>query len=113
MKAFGHRLEFGLRPEDVLGRLGGDEFVIVLPGISVDDAKNVARRLVANASEGYIIKGQEIRCTASVGTALMPQHGEELWHLVSAADQAMYNAKSKQADAANDREAYVDAAVAS
>ena len=33
LKAFGHRLEFCLRPEDILGRLGGDEFAIVLPGI--------------------------------------------------------------------------------
>ncbi len=102
-----------MRPEDVLGRLGGDEFAIVLPGVSIEDAKHVAGRLVATASEAYIIQGQEIRCTASVGIALMPRHGEELWQLISAADQAMYNAKSMQADAANDREAYVEAAIAS
>jgi diguanylate cyclase (GGDEF)-like protein/PAS domain S-box-containing protein len=113
LKAFGHRLGFCLRPEDVLGRLGGDEFAIVLPGVSIEDAKHVAGRLVATASEAYIIQGQEIRCTASVGIALMPQHGEELWHLISVADHAMYNAKSLQADAANDREAYVEAAIAS
>ena len=114
LKAFGHRLEFCLRPEDVLGRLGGDEFAIVLPGISVDDAKHVAHRLVQTASEAYIIQGQEISCSASVGIALMPKHGQELWHLVSVADQAMYDAKSFGIDeAANDRAAYIDAAVAS
>ena len=57
LKAFGHRLEFCLRPEDVLARLGGDEFAIVLPGISIDDAKHVAGRLVETASEAYIIQG--------------------------------------------------------
>ena len=112
MKAFGHRLEFCLRPEDVLGRLGGDEFAIVLPGVNVEDAKHIAERLVTTASEAYIIQGQEIVCSASVGIALMPRHGEELWHLISVADQAMYNAKSLR-DAANDRAAYVEAAVAS
>ena len=114
LKAFGHRLEFCLRPEDVLGRLGGDEFAIVLPGVTVEDAKHIAERLVGSASEAYIIQGQEIKCTASVGIALMPQHGEELWHLISVADQAMYKAKSIPAEeAANDRAAYVEAAIAS
>jgi len=114
LKAFGHRLEFCLRPEDVLGRLGGDEFGIVLPGVSVDDVRHIAGRLVQTASEAYIIQGQEIKCTASVGIALMPKHGEELWHLLSVADEAMYAAKSiPEEDAANDRAAYVEAATAS
>ena len=114
LKAFGHRLEFCLRPEDVLGRLGGDEFAIVLPGVSVDDAKHIAARLVRTASDAYIIQGQEILCTASIGIALLPKHGDDLWHLVSIADGAMYRAKSIPEDeAANDPAAYVDAATAS
>ncbi len=115
LKAFGHRLEFCLRPEDILGRLGGDEFAIVLPGVPVEDVQHIAERLVQAASEAYIIQGQEIRCSASVGIALMPKHGEELWHLLSVADGAMYDAKnlSDADEAANDRAAYVDAATAS
>ena len=114
LKAFGHRLEFCLRPEDILGRLGGDEFAIVLPGVSLEDAKHVARRLVETASEAYIIQGQEIECVASVGIALMPAHGDELWHLVSVADQAMYKVKLLgREEASNDPAAYIEAAIAS
>jgi diguanylate cyclase (GGDEF)-like protein len=113
LKAFGHRLGFCLRPEDTLGRLGGDEFAIVLPDVTVEDVKHIAERLVETSSEAYIIQGQEIKCTASVGIALMPKHGEELWHLLSVADQAMYDAKSiSDEEAANDPAAYVDAATA-
>ena len=80
----------------------------------MEDTKHVAERLVATASEAYIIQGQEIRCTASVGIALMPEHGQDLWHLVSVADQAMYNAKQiSKEDAANDKAAYIEAAIAS
>jgi hypothetical protein len=43
----------------------------------------------------------------------MPRHGEELWHLLSVADQAMYEAKGiSDEDAANDPAAYIDAATA-
>jgi GGDEF domain-containing protein len=73
---------------------------------------HVAERLVQTASEAYIIQGQEIKCTASVGVALMPAHGQELWHLVSVADQAMYDAKSLASEdgAANDGSAYIGGA---
>ncbi len=114
LKAFGHRLEFCLRPDDVLGRLGGDEFAIVMPNVSPRDVRHIAQRLVQTASEPYIIQTQEITCTASVGIALMPQHGDDLWKLLSIADKAMYDAKTTSADeAANDCAAYIESAIAS
>jgi diguanylate cyclase (GGDEF)-like protein/PAS domain S-box-containing protein len=98
LKAFGHRLEFCLRPEDVLARLGGDEFAIVLPDVSVEDARHVAQRLVETAGEPYIIQGQEIECSASVGIALLPQDGRELWELIGVADRAMYDSKAPRSE---------------
>ena len=114
LKAFGHRLGFCLRPEDILGRLGGDEFAIILPDVSLDDVRHIADRLIQSASEAYIIQGREIKCTASVGIALMPKHGDDLWQLLGVADAAMYETKRiEPAEAANDRAAYISAATAS
>ena len=114
LKAFANRLEHCLRPDDVLGRLGGDEFAVVLPGISLDDATRVADRFVTAASDPYIIQGQEMHCSVSVGVALMPHHGEDLWHLVSIADQAMFTAKAANAkNASNDPTDLVEVAIAS
>jgi c-di-GMP phosphodiesterase len=96
-----------------LVRLGGDEFAIVLPGVSVKEIKHIVERLMETVFEAHIIQGQEIDCSASVGIALMPQHGEELWPLVSVADQAMYRAKYiSRDDAANDKAAYIAASIA-
>ena len=111
LKAFGHRLGFCLRPGDILARMGGDEFAIVLPEVSVEEAKHIADRLVETASEAYIIQGQEIKCAASVGIALMPTHGRQLWALIGAADRAMYQAKGSENG--DDGTAWTGAAIAS
>jgi len=113
LKAFANRLDNCLRSEDILGRLGGDEFAIVLPGVSLDEAMRIADRFVITVSEAYIIEGVEMQCTASVGIALMPHHGEDLWHLISVADQAMYNAKDAARNDTEDRSACVEVAIAS
>jgi len=85
----------------------------VLLGVSVEEAKHIAERLVETAFEAYTIQGQKIDCSASVGIALMPEHGEELWHLVSVADQAMYRSKNiSREDVANDKAAYIATSVA-
>jgi diguanylate cyclase (GGDEF)-like protein/PAS domain S-box-containing protein len=114
LKAFGHRLEFCLRPEDILGRLGGDEFAIVMPDVDADVVRKIAQRLLQTASEAYIIQGQEIPCSVSIGISLMPKHGDELWQLLNVADEAMYSAKlMPDWQAANDCAAYIEAAIAS
>lgn len=47
LRFLGELLQLCLRPEDFAVRYGGDEFVVVLPGVKKDDARAVARRIVA------------------------------------------------------------------
>ena len=77
-------------------------------------SKTLQIKSLHKESEAYIIQGQRIRCTASVGLALKPRHGNDLWDLVSFADRAMYSAKGARAqEAANDRLAVDEATDAS
>ncbi len=80
-------------PDDVLGRLGGDEFALMLPGVTPAEADQVALRLAAALRTRFIIDGVSVQSAASIGIALVPEHGSELSLLLRRADIAMYRAK--------------------
>ncbi len=87
------RLQSDLRPSDLLTRLGGDEFAAVVPGTSVTGAVAVSRALLHALEAPFVIDGQSIGLTASIGAALAPEHGTDVETLLQHADVAMYVAK--------------------
>ncbi len=91
------RLNTNLRQTDLLGRLGGDEFGILLPQANVDQAKQVAGALLARLKEAElpVLDGQFARISASIGIAILPDHGASAGDLLAKADAAMYAAKEK------------------
>ena len=79
---------------NTLSRLGGDEFVVLLSEIAdAPDAAVVARRLLKDISEPYMLKGHKIIITASIGISVYPSDGEDAQSLLKYADLAMYHAK--------------------
>lgn len=104
LQNYADRLRANLRPEDIVGRWGGDEFVALAPGISREEAEQLARRLVLALAERYRIREVSVACPASVGLALYPEHGRHLNDLLRAADHAMYRAKqrSRESDRLSD-----------
>lgn len=83
-----------LRESDVLARLGGDEFVVVLFDISdYSQALTVAEKLLLKLSDNYIIKGDLISASASIGICFFPDKRMNVDKLISCADHAMYKAK--------------------
>jgi diguanylate cyclase (GGDEF)-like protein len=82
-----------VRESDVLARLGGDEFAVVLPGTDAEEARLVAKSIVATIRE-HGEQGDRDGVTASVGVTTFgddPRRSAE--SIVSEADTAMYAAK--------------------
>ena len=91
------RLRERLRDSDTVVRQGGDEFVVVLENIVSDDqvrrVADIIQQLFGSAFDVGI--GRELFIGASLGITLFPDHGRDVTQLISNADVAMYQAKSK------------------
>jgi diguanylate cyclase (GGDEF)-like protein/PAS domain S-box-containing protein len=84
------------RASDTVCRQGGDEFVIMLPDLeSVDDIPVIADKLLDTVSGSYLIIGNEIEMTTSIGISVFPDDGDNGNTLLQHADAAMYHAKGK------------------
>ncbi len=106
LQEVGRRLESSVRKTDGIGRsdtaeipdtvarVGGDEFLLFLNEISsVHDVVNVVRRILRDMTRPYILTGNEVFVTASIGIALCPSDGDDADTLIKHADIAMYEAK--------------------
>jgi len=95
----GSLLESFARGPECAGRWGGEEFVVLLPDCSPEKAKARAeqlRRLVSQ--DGIEWEGETIRCTASIGLAMFPEHGRDEDALLSRCDAALYRSKREGRD---------------
>ena len=94
LREFGVRLQRALRPDDRGFRAGGDEFaVLAQPGTSLDDALDIARKIMEATSAPLMLGTERRAVAASVGIAMYPEHGRERERLMRSADAAMYQAK--------------------
>ncbi|KPD24387.1 sensor domain-containing phosphodiesterase [Idiomarina zobellii] len=83
-----------VRDNDMVARLGGDEFVILLDTItSIEDAKDVAKRIIQQMNEPFQLNGQEHYSGASIGIAECLEKTDSAERLLRDADAAMYQAK--------------------
>lgn len=90
-----------LRPSELAARYGGDEFVIVMPGVSLENARRAAERLqriVAEISISLPDMAPVVTPTISIGIAEY-RSGDSAEQLVAAADAAMFRAKNLGRDA--------------
>ncbi|HZG84250.1 putative bifunctional diguanylate cyclase/phosphodiesterase [Paenibacillus sp.] len=77
-------------------RYGGDEFVVLLEQASgMDDAAEVARRIIGAFSDPIAVDGQDVYVTVSVGISMSPNDGIDFDTLLKHADSAMNHAKER------------------
>jgi diguanylate cyclase (GGDEF)-like protein/PAS domain S-box-containing protein len=89
------RLQQLLRPGDVIARLGGDEFAILLENMpSLHEVEKVASRLNQDLEKPFVLEGNTVYTSASIGIALNSGTTLNPEDLLRDADNAMYRAKS-------------------
>ncbi len=89
------RLVNNVRKSDVVARVGGDEFIIMLPDIeSVAAAEHVAKMVLKSISEPYLINGERLYTSPSIGICLYPDDAVRGDDMIKKADVAMYHAKA-------------------
>jgi diguanylate cyclase (GGDEF)-like protein/PAS domain S-box-containing protein len=89
-------LKANVRAMDTVARFGGDEFILLLEEIaSMDDAYDIAQRILKGLSTPKIIDGHEIYLTASIGIISSDTEYNDPEQLLRDADIAMYSAKSR------------------
>ncbi|NQV20103.1 MAG: EAL domain-containing protein [Rhodospirillales bacterium] len=96
LKEMAERLSRCLHKGDTVARLGSDEFLAVLPDLNAAvHAEAVAQDILDAVARPFIMGGQEIFLTASIGLTVYPSDGYDPHVLMRDAEAAMYRAKER------------------
>lgn len=94
LKEIARRLDHNVRENDTVSRIGGDEFTILLTDVNnTNDVRIVADKILRSLSRPFMLNGQEIISTVSIGITMTPEDSVEPNILMKNADLAMYRAK--------------------
>jgi len=98
--AIGKTVKNAVRNIDPVFRYGGDEFVVVLQETDIEGAHEIGERIRKNIERRvYVIEGQRLQTTVSIGVATYPTHAVDRDTLLRLADEAMYAAKKESRNA--------------
>jgi diguanylate cyclase (GGDEF)-like protein len=88
------RLQRLVETADMMARLSGDEFVILIENVDADrDVQELSERMLTDLRRPYVIDGQTVLTTCSIGVAVTAP-GDSREDAMLAADAAAYDAKS-------------------
>lgn len=89
-----------VRECDIVCRYGGEELTLILPGASLDIAKQRAEQLRSGVKQLHLEYRQQPigAISISLGVAAFPEHGLTGDEVIGAADAALYRAKTQGRD---------------
>ncbi len=88
-----HRLRSVVLPEDTLARLGGDEFAVLLAERrSRENVLEAARRLLESLQSPFLVMGEEVAASASLGVSISPEAGSNPAQLMESSGVALSKA---------------------
>jgi diguanylate cyclase (GGDEF)-like protein len=93
LQAFAGACQDTVRSTDLVGRYGGEEFVLLIPGASSARAEHIAEEISRRLAQVPTADGLEMP-TVSYGVALYDAGTTDIDHVIAAADEALYTAKS-------------------
>ena len=94
--AVAQQVQGTVRETDIVSRISGDEFCVILSDQKDEHAAMEATRKIRHAfMKPFLIEGQKISMTASLGLSLFPFNGDTPETLVKNADIAMFRAKAR------------------
>jgi diguanylate cyclase (GGDEF)-like protein len=90
------RMRQGVREVDTVSRHGGDEFIVLMSSIgTASDAEKLACKLLKSVCQPYLIEGNTLAVSVSIGIAVFPDDGADMEILLQHSDLAMYHAKKQ------------------
>ena len=93
LQSVAKRITSCLRKNDIAARLG-DEFIIAYDTSGNEESLAIAaQRIIEVISDVYILSGQELKISASIGVSVYPKDGVDMDVLIKNADTAMYSTK--------------------
>lgn len=77
----------------LIARIGGDEFILLAASKNAEQTRVMIDALLTSIAQPIELPQAQVSVSASVGIAEFGPHGKSLQRLMSAADQALYQAK--------------------
>lgn len=90
------RLKKAIRDSDTVARTDDDEFVFILSGVDDLGARIAAEKLVDAFAEPFMIQGNAVAVTVSMGLALFPGDADHPKRLVEKASAALMSSKGRE-----------------